>query len=278
MIASMAAELLKLRKRPAAWVLGSLLCGMVIMFGYVFTYLGTLISLPNSDPSFAAFIDEQRQALLPAHIVATVIPLLAGLGGPIGLVLGAMAVSSEYSWGTIKTVLTQRSARLHILAGKLLSLGVTLVVFVLLAFAAAGASSLILAYAMGGALVGPAAFQLAQGMGAAWLILGAWTLFGALLATLMRSTAFAIGFGLIWLLVLETIVKGLSTLHSSLNDVPNTLLSVNTSALAQPFSGPSIMVTIPPPPSPTHAAMVLGMYILGCAALASLVFMRRDVA
>ena len=44
--------------------------------------------------------------------------------------LGVFALGSEYGWGTLKTLFTQRPGRLRVFAAKLAALGIVLVPFV----------------------------------------------------------------------------------------------------------------------------------------------------
>ena len=67
------------------------------------------------------------------------------------VIMGAMAAGSEYGWGTLKTVLSQRPGKLAMLSGKLLALALLLLVFVVRGLAAGAAGSLVVETASGGA-------------------------------------------------------------------------------------------------------------------------------
>ena len=72
------------------------------MFGHLIPYTSYL----NADNE-----REEEQVLastLPSDLVANLISGLPVFAGAIALILGALAVGSEYGWGTLKTVLTQR--------------------------------------------------------------------------------------------------------------------------------------------------------------------------
>ena len=127
------------------------------------------------------FQGQQLEFLYPENLVSNLTPGFPNLGAPIALILGALAVGSEYGWTTFKTVLTQRPGRLGLYFGKLLALGIVLALLVVLIFAAGAASG----YVVGGledAPVGwPAAGELARALGAGGLILAIWAALGVLL-------------------------------------------------------------------------------------------------
>jgi ABC-type transport system involved in multi-copper enzyme maturation permease subunit len=275
MTATFAAESLKLRKRPATWVLGALLAATVVLFGYVLAYVVTR-ALP-ADAAGAQQLDSLQRALRPENFPSVVLSVLAGFGGPIALILGAMAAGSEYGWNTLKTILTQRPSRLSVLAGKLLGLGAVLAAFAASSFAAALAASLVLAPIMDAPIAFPSLLEIARDLLAAWLILAAWAAIGLALGTVLRGTSLAIGLGLTYGLVVEGSigifarqVELLATLHKLL---PGT----NSAALARSLAS-SVLEQPPAPVGAARAVFTLACYIVGCSAIAALVLRRRDVA
>lgn len=277
-MASFGAEFLKLRKRPATWVLALVWFSLVVLFGYVLTYV-FLVNAPEEMAPPGADSDSFLQALLPENLLSNV---LAGFpstgGGPITLILGALAVGSEYGWETFKTSLTQKPGRLRVFFGKMLALGALLVGFVLLAFAAGAASSIGIAFLEDGAVEWPPLTDILLAMGSGWLIVALWTSLGVFLATLFRSTALAIGLGLVYALLLEGIAGTLLASDERYDTIRSALLNENSYALINQFESP-----LPPgfgvPSSivePTQGAIVLGAYTLGFILLSALLFWRRD--
>lgn len=281
---SVRAEWLKLWRRSATWVLGAILAGGVATLGYVVLYLALLfIRRTNWNPAGAQGpppdVTPLRDGLLPANLVVQVLPLLAGLGGAIALILGALAVGGEYGWGTLKTILTQRPGRLAIFAGKALALGAMLLVFVAAAFAAGLLGSLVVAALEGASFAPPGPATILGGLGAAWLILAAWTALGAMLAALFRGTALAVGLGLVYALLLEGALGGVAALVAGLRPLGDALLGTNARALARAFGDrpeqPSQLVSRV---APGQAALVLVAYAAAFLLVAALVLRRRDVA
>lgn len=246
--ASFRAEILKLRKRPAMWGLGLLLITLVLLFHYVLPYVGYVSAVTSESATGGARVLDLGLSL-PGGLVENLIGVFGLEAGVIALILGALAAGSEYGWGTIRVVLTQRPTRLAVYAGKVLAVGVVVAVITLALFAIGAAASVAITNLEGEAvrqaseaeiaeglrgrntgltdeqlkgvaadfasdlrevLAWPPATEIAKGMGAAWLILAVWAAVGLGLATLFRSGAFAVGLGLTWLLVVEALIGDLA--------------------------------------------------------------------
>lgn len=287
--ADLAAELLKLGKRPSTWILGAILFVAVLLFSYVLIY-ALAAALPAAGEARAGDTqagtsleaqpsrEELMGGLLPESLLESVLPASSGLGGTLALILGVLAVGSEYGWGTLKTVLTQGSGRVGVLFGKLLAVGVVLVGFVLLALAAGAIGSYGVALLEDSPVNWPPLGDLARGAGAAWLILTVWATLGAFLAVLFRGTSLAIGLGLVYALVLEAVITGLPAKNEALEEARKTLPGQSSSALAGSFGPP----TQGAPGAPTlldpgQATLVLILYVVVFCLLAALVLRGRDV-
>jgi ABC-2 type transport system permease protein len=292
MLASIGAELLKLRKRRSTWVLGLIWLVLTILLNYALAY--ALLSnvppptVPAGTPKAQkeqlqkqqeAFQQQQLELLYPENLVSHLMPGFPNLGAPIALILGALAVGSEYGWATFKTVLTQRPGRYAVFLGKMLALGIVLAVLVVLTFATCAASGYIIAILEGAAAGWPAAGELARGLGAGGLLLAIWASLGVLLATLLRSTALAIGIGLVYTLVLETIIFNLPIQNQTFQDAREFFPGQNSTFLADSFSGQAQggFTSAQPPFDALQAALVLLAYTAAFVALAAFVFSRRDV-
>lgn len=132
MLASFSAELLKLRKRPAAWVLGGVWLTMMVTFAYLLPYFAA----PDGDGPGGRRITD----LLPAGIIGNTVGGYALFGGALVMILGALVAGSEYGWGSLKTVLTPRPVRLSVFGGAVAALAVILFVAVLISFAVSAAA------------------------------------------------------------------------------------------------------------------------------------------
>jgi ABC-type transport system involved in multi-copper enzyme maturation permease subunit len=99
------------------------------------------------------------------------------------------------------------------------------------------------------------------------------------LATLFRSTALAIGLGLVYALVLETIATSITALVERVRPIRQAFLGANSSDLANSFGassngGPFDTGHI----GPGQATIVLLIYTAIFLAVALVVLQRRDVA
>lgn len=292
MLASLGAELLKLRKRPSTWVLGLIWLAVIILLNYTLAYALLSSAPPPTVPEGTPkeqreqlqaqqeeFQEQQLEFLYPENLVSNLAPGFPNLGAPIALILGALAVGSEYGWTTFKTVLTQRPGRLALFFGKLLALGVVLALLVVLIFTAGAASGYVVAGLEDAPVGWPAAGELARALGAGGLILAVWAALGVLLATLLRSTALSIGIGLVYSLVLETIIFNLPIQNKAFREAREFFPSQNSSFLANSFSGQAQGGFAPPEPpvDASQAALVLLAYAAAFVLLAAFVFRRRDV-
>jgi ABC-2 type transport system permease protein len=213
--------------------------------------------------------------------------LMAGFpffGGVLALQLGVLTVGSEYGWGTLKTLFTQRPGRLRIFAAKLLALAVTLVPFVLVVYALGALSGYVIALREGAEVVWPSTWLLLRGLGAGWLILAVWAAFGIFLAVLSRGTALAIGIGILYGLVIEGLVSALASEVSVLDRLVEFFLRANGYSLAAglgvspedvgdsgpgSFSGPFV--------SGGQALLVLASYLGALLAASGWLIRRRDI-
>lgn len=89
MITCMRAELLKFRKRPAIWILGTILLVLILCLGYVFPYFFIVI-VPVQDAALRMIMQELRTALFPPMLLAKVLPLATNVGGQSGSFLGVL--------------------------------------------------------------------------------------------------------------------------------------------------------------------------------------------
>jgi len=292
MLASLSAELLKIRRRPSTWVLPLIWLAIIVLLNYTLVYV-LLTNVPP--PTFPEgtpkqqqeqlreqqeqFQEQQLRSLYPENLVRNLIPGYPSVGAPIALILGALVVGSEYGWATFKTILTQRPGRTALFLGKLLCLGVILALLVAFTFATSAASSLVVAALAGGPLKGPPLGELLRALGAGFLILAVWASLGALLSTLLRSTALSIGLGLVYSLVLETVIFNLPINSESFTNARRFFPGQNSSSLADSFSTqpPTGFAPQTPQIDATQSTLVLLAYTAAFVVIAALVFYRRDV-
>jgi ABC-type transport system involved in multi-copper enzyme maturation permease subunit len=277
--AAFAAEWLKLRKRPAVWVLGIVQLALVVLLDYAVLFL-ILLTRPSTvsfGPGQTA--ESLRQILYPEHFVTNVLNNFSGgFGGAISLILGVLVVGSEYGWGTLATVFTQRPGRVETFAGKVAALAAVLAVFdALVVTGGAVAAALIGAY-YGHLTPWPSVGDLVKGLLAAWLLMGLWAGLGVLLSVLFRQSALAIGLGLVYAIAVEGIVFGLLGQFSWVRNVEKVFPGANGTALVDSFGSVGRAPNAPGPVvGPGQAVLVLLAYLVAFVLLSLLLLRRRDV-
>lgn len=274
MTGSLRAELLVLRKRASTWILLEIWATLALVFAYVVPY-ATYLNNPTP---------ESLADVLPGNLVGTLMAGFPFFGGVLALMLGVLAFGSEYGWGTLKTLFTQRPGRLHVFGAKLLALAATLLVFVLVVFALGALASYAIAVREGADASWPSLWLLLRGLAAGWLILAVWAAFGVLLSILFRGTALAVGVGILYALVIEGLLSALATQVSLLDPLVEVFvrasgysLIVGLGASAEDagdrgpgsFSGPFV--------GSEQALLVLLSYLTAFLLVAGWRLRRRDV-
>jgi ABC-type transport system involved in multi-copper enzyme maturation permease subunit len=286
MLAALRWESYKLYKRPAVWVCAGLLLVLAIGLGYVTFYL--VYTYAPTGPNNGGLprgvtLKDFKIALYPAAFVKYTLSTWDTLGGVFALILGVLSQGSEYGWGTIKTLFTQRPGRVALLAGKLGALSLAVLVLVVALFAVDLAASYVVATIDGKSTALPAAVDVLKGLAAGWLIFEFWGVFGFVLATLFRQSALAIGLGLAYAIVIEGIIfqiagnLGGTTVKQVLSWFP----VANTGYLASSFGAAvpaGLARTIAKPiADANHAVLVLAVYLALFTVGSALLVRARDV-
>lgn len=281
----LSAEILKLRKRPAVWVCIAILVAILLAFGYlieyfVYTYTTPATSGPNAPPPGTPSYKVLKQSLYPLHFVQNTIQGGTQLGGVLAMIIGVLSQGSEYGWGSIKTAFTQRPRRLEWLAGKLVSVALTMLLMSLLLLLVAAATSLLLALVDGADRSWPASATIVKGVLATWLIYCFWAFFGFGLATLFRQSAMAIGLGLAYALVIEALIFGLLSafVGDPVRRVQQWFPLANAGYLVGSF-GRAVRIRgeTAPYADATHAVVMLLLYTVAFVVLSAVLIQRRDV-
>ena len=273
MIATVRAEWRKNRFRPAFLVsLGVVAASTVFVYGIVW-YLATHPS-PGNQQGVSIL------TLYPDQFVNYVMGIGLLLGEAMAVVLGAVLAGSEYSWGTTKTMLTQRPGRLTNWSGRVSVFAAGLGIMALVLFAIGAASSVVVAVFEGHAITWPAAIYIAEGLGAVWLVFIANGAIGLALGVLIRHSAAALGIGLIYVLAVEVLgVRFIDSLNNGAYKwVGDLFVGQNATALLQSFTSPAFGPSPPPAIAANQAVLVLGVYFVGLIVLAAGLLRMRDVS
>jgi ABC-2 type transport system permease protein len=277
-------EIYKNVRRPAVWVCIIVLLAAAVTIGYALPWAIETFPPSGADrslPTGTTFAD-LKITLYPANVVRQTMQQWYVLGGVFALILGVLSQGSEYGWGTVKTLYTQRDGRLEMLFGKIGALVVLVVVMVVALFAADTVASTAVAVIDGKSLTFPDTDSFIKGLGAMTLIFGFWSVFGLLLATLFRQSAMAIGLGLAYALVVEGLILGFASQFAGwVRDMQQWFPIANTGFIADAFGRVRIRGLEQAAPQPiadgTHGVAVLFVYVTVFLLITALLIRRRDV-
>ncbi|MGH2813128.1 MAG: ABC transporter permease [Actinomycetota bacterium] len=266
------AELLKVLRRPATWVIFSIAVGTLVLLVYLAQYLAAQGSSSGLSTGEAA---ELKERIYPGRFLDAVLSNMTQVFHVLALVLGALSVGSEYGWGTWKTILSQGPTRTEVMLGKLVMVAVVVTSLTLTLFALAAASSYVLATVDGAHALWPPIAEMAQAVGAGVLVMLLWAMLGASLAALLRQSAVALGLGITYVLtelIASSILSSLEGARAFLRVLPG----VNAAA----FLRANLTTEAPPfmEISGSRAGFVVTVYACVLILLSTLLVRQRDVA
>ncbi|WP_035747995.1 ABC transporter permease subunit [Glycomyces sp. NRRL B-16210] len=274
------AELRRLVRWPATWVLGGVWLTLQMLFAFAFPY----IAYATGDPD--AFqggpMDQILDSMLPQSLPETLIAGTPMFGGAIVLIFAALAVGSAYSWGTWKTVLTQGPGRAAATGGLAAAVGVCVAGLVAVSTAVTYGLSLLVAAVESQEVVAPVWGDFAASVAGSGLILGMWAAAGLFLGAVTRGPALSVGLGLLWTFAVENLLRGAAALIDGLSYATDLLPGSGAGSLAGALGAasdgadgtPGVLDVLTGP----QAAVLLGVYIAVFLALTFALIRRRDVA
>jgi ABC-2 type transport system permease protein len=277
MIASFKADMLKIYKRNANWILVGILLAFVVLVLYVTEYLvyknPPATFRTGSTPTTILITQTFTQNLIP-HTLSGIVTI----GAAIVLCLGALTTASEYGWMTVQTILIQRPRRTDVLLGKMLALGLIALVVAIAVFAAAAITSWMLTAANGVPVQWPSPSDGLRGLATAWLILYVYSVFGMALGVVLRSPAAAIGGGLAYVFVVELLLTEMLGNAGGVQEVLKFLPGVAATGVTHIFQYASsginqgtVLV------DGTRGLITLVAYLAVFLSIGLFIFNRRDV-
>ncbi|WP_067668256.1 ABC transporter permease subunit [Nocardia miyunensis] len=279
LIACTRAEFARLSRWPAFWIILGTWIVLNLVFAYLFNYLayatGSSTRMSNGQPRAILL-----QQMLPAAVPEVFTQGMAMFGGGLMLVLGALVTGSGYSWGTWKTVFTQGPSRARVAGGTVLASAVVVVALVLSAFLVDTGVAAIIGVVQHQSVALPGAGRSLLGIATGAAILGMWTLAGALIGVLARGPALAVGLGLVWVLVVENLLRGVASIFSPIRAITDHLPGTAAGSLAGAMrtvsggSTPGVLDILSRPAS----FVILAVYIVGFAVVTVWLLRRRDMA
>lgn len=282
LLSSTRAELLRLRRWPVLWTITGVWLVLNLTFAYGFPY----VSYRTGDASFS--IEDVPAELLLADVLPAGVPgaIVQGMplfGGALVLVLGALAAGNGYGWGTWKTVVLQGPGRVAAFGGTLVALIVAVGGIVLATAVVDLGAATILAGVESQPIGLPPVADLAQAVGGGLLIFVMWTLAGVLAGTLARGPALAVGLGVVWVLAVENLLRGVAGLLDWLQPVTDAMPGTAAGSLAGALGGssaaegdgtPGVLAVL----DLGSASLLLATYVIVFAAISTALVRRRDLA
>lgn len=271
------AEIDKLLRWPAIWVLGMIFVLLALMFNYAIPYF--TYTNPSGDVSAVAQ-EKMLATMLPEQAIGNMISGFPLFGGAIALILGVLVAGSEYGWSTFKTILVHRPGKFGLLSGKVLALAFILLIFVLVNFVFGALTSYVVAIIEIAPVSWPSMWDIINAFFSGWFILMTWGVFGVMLATLFRGTAMAIGLGLVYMLVVEGLIRAFARQSEILANLAKVLPGPNAGSLIAELVPSSLgadtegVIAVV---GGTQASFVLTAYMISFVLISSLVMLKRDV-
>jgi hypothetical protein len=277
-LAAIRAEWFKVARRPSMWITIGLLLATSIGLEYVLVYVVATHPPPGAARVGNA-LTNARIDLYPASLIKKTLANMSGLYGIFALIIGVLVQGSEYSWGTVKTAHLQLPGRITIAFGSLVSLAALGLLMAAGLFAVGAGAGYGIAVLDKVTVVWPSTTDLVKGVAAAWLILYFFEVLGFALATVLKSSAVAIGLGLAYLLVVENLIFSLLVnLGDTFKHIQQLFPIANAGFLQLSFGAVrAAEAAAPPPVDATHAVVVIGIWLVGLAVIAGAVLRVRDI-
>jgi ABC-2 type transport system permease protein len=278
MIPLIRGEISKIFKRRMTWIL---LVVMAVYFTIIFfaTY-GVANSPPRQmSPEILAQIKASLQ--LPGAF-DTIFSTARTIGTLLVIILTASVIGSEYSWGSIRQVLTKKGIRYQYVVSKLIALlfyaTAGLFAAVLIGFGLSLATSSLLGSIEWSFLTPGFIGEIASTFG--WTLLGLLTYIAlaAFFSFLGRSAISGIG-GALGLYVIEAVLVTIFTSSGGwLAKIPDYLLGPNIDALVQAtlFAHNPFLASGTAPDVP-HAIIVIATYCIVLISASLVIFQKRDI-
>lgn len=270
------AELRRVSRWPATWVLMGIWTMLMFLFPFAFPYIA--YKTGDQEAFQGGPAAELLADMMPHEAPAILVQGTPMFGGAIMMIFAALAIGNAYGWGTWKTVLTQGPGRVAATGGTVTAVGVFVVgVVAFSALFVLGVSSLI-AVTESQAVVWPDWGDLAVSAGGTGLVLGMWAAGGLFIGALTRGPAMSVGLGLLWTIVVENLLRGASRLIDGLPAVIDRLPGSSAGSLAGSLgAAPDTPGVLDALSGPVAAGMV-GGYLAVFLLLTFVLVKRRDVA
>lgn len=186
----------KLVRRPATWVTFGLLAGLLTL---IVIAVATVPVGGDDGPGNGQGDDPLLLVTFPGAY-ALILGFILGLGGLFALIYGAAIAGSEWSWGTLKTVVARGESRSRYMLATFAAIAVVMIVGLIVTFligvAAAAVGATLAGVSLDGINDTAALGEVPELMARGWVGMVTQGALGFAVATLARSQLAGIGVGI----------------------------------------------------------------------------------
>lgn len=285
MLRLLRSEIFRLRRRWMPWVLLLFMIAVGVGF-YVLIYVSAQAQITAvrdgtlpSQPGQLEAMQEALRELRPDRVQSFGVGIVSGIGSVMLIVLAASHLGTEFSWGTLRTLLAHGAGRGQFVASKSLSLALFSFVFMVVGVVAAIAGSYLVTTMANESRDGLDLAAVIDRAARGYFVFLPYMALTALIALWARSAGAGIAAGLVVYFTESLIAQLLVQFNRDFANIVNYGLSRNASALTR------VAVTTSASPDPgfatlpdqTQAAIVLGIYTALFIGLAYWRLRTRDI-
>lgn len=266
----LASEVFRLRKRTMPYLLLGLLA-LIVAGLYFLLYLALQVDSDVQQQDTA----ELEELIALSDVVGNGMDLAYSVAGVMAVILAASIIATEFSWGTIRTILPRSAGRDAFISAKLIVVAVFTVLLTIVGFIAALIASAVVSNIgdLPTSLPDNFVVETIFAVGRTTLAILPFAAFAFMLALVTRSGAAGIGVGLALFFLEETLGLLLDTAGEAGEFVADLLITANARALLNAnYVDPD-----PDALDPWRGAAVLVVYTAIFVAIAFWRFRTRDV-
>lgn len=280
MIGLVRAELLKLTRRWATWVVLALLLGMMTLVYLLVGFTGG-----GARPDATGFVTR-----FPAAS-GIINQFVFGLGSLLAVAWAAALAGGDWNWGVIRVIVARGEGRIRYVLAKAFALALALIIAVLIAYAAGIALTMVAAALLGGSAGDPFAARTLTGFGesiaAGTLVLLQRAAIGFAVAIVLRSQLAGVVVGILFSIgegILSTVLLALSFRQGDGDPIATQWFQylpfgIGDSLLAiAPGPSGNLGSLLGEPVAPEIAAVVVAAYLVAALVIASIAAARAEIA
>jgi ABC-type transport system involved in multi-copper enzyme maturation permease subunit len=259
------ADLRKLLRRPASWVVGLIL---IVLLALIYIGIGA---------SAGQLSDAQSRAQIDAFFkdeaaFRTLLSFLVGLGGLLGVAYAGAVAGAEWGWGTLRVAIARGESRTRYVLTAFVAVGIVIGIALLGSYVI-GAGLVMIGATMAGVSTGlPSASFIAtlpELLGKAWFALLEQAALGFAIATVARSQLAGIGAGIAVYVAEQFVALAIPTQARYLPfTVSGSLVQTQEQAA---FAGVTLL-------EPATALLLTTAYLVGALLVAVVVTERAQIA